>query len=265
MTWVKLDDGFTDHPKVIDLSDRAFRLHITALCYCGRSSPGVGMIPAGALKRIGATPPLIAELVGAALWERGADDVLYVHDFSVYNPPIDRIAKADAGRLGGLMSGASRRKQNEAACFENNEAETKQPASTKPEAETKLARGPAPDRPDPTRSLASSEASESGAKRAARSRKTEIREIAPDELAQMIIEFPDFDVGAELENCRNIQTWKYGYVAECTALRARLRMKRADPKATGGTYGNPKTRGNHRNPPQGPDMDAWAKWAAQAD
>lgn len=34
MTWLRLDDSFPDHPKVIGLSDKAFRLHISALCYC---------------------------------------------------------------------------------------------------------------------------------------------------------------------------------------------------------------------------------------
>ena len=33
MTWVKLDVAFPDHPKTRKLSDAAFRLHVTALCY----------------------------------------------------------------------------------------------------------------------------------------------------------------------------------------------------------------------------------------
>jgi hypothetical protein len=36
MTWIKIDDSFPDHPKIISLSDLAFRLHIHALCYCGK-------------------------------------------------------------------------------------------------------------------------------------------------------------------------------------------------------------------------------------
>jgi hypothetical protein len=36
MAWIKIDDSFPDHPKVISLSDLAFRLHIHALCYCGK-------------------------------------------------------------------------------------------------------------------------------------------------------------------------------------------------------------------------------------
>ena len=36
MTWLRIDDAMVDHPKIIGLSDGAFRLHITALCYCAR-------------------------------------------------------------------------------------------------------------------------------------------------------------------------------------------------------------------------------------
>ncbi|TFV32272.1 hypothetical protein E4K10_18065 [Streptomyces sp. T1317-0309] len=33
MSWVKLDDRFTSHRKVALLSDRAFRLYVSSLCW----------------------------------------------------------------------------------------------------------------------------------------------------------------------------------------------------------------------------------------
>lgn len=33
MTWLKLDDSFPDHPKIVGLPDRAFRLYVRGLCY----------------------------------------------------------------------------------------------------------------------------------------------------------------------------------------------------------------------------------------
>ena len=33
MSWVRLDDNFPNHPKVVGLSDQAFRLYISGLCY----------------------------------------------------------------------------------------------------------------------------------------------------------------------------------------------------------------------------------------
>lgn len=44
----------------------------------------------------------------------------------------------------------------------------------------------------------------------------------------LVAEYPDFQVGAELENCRNIQAWATTYVSEFGALRNRLRLKRKD-------------------------------------
>lgn len=44
MGWVRLDDNFADHPKVIALSDTAFRLFITGLCYSNRQLTD-GLIP----------------------------------------------------------------------------------------------------------------------------------------------------------------------------------------------------------------------------
>ncbi len=34
MTWLKIDDRFAEHPKVIGLSAQAFRLHVAGLCRC---------------------------------------------------------------------------------------------------------------------------------------------------------------------------------------------------------------------------------------
>ncbi len=36
MSWIKLDDALPSNRKIKDLSDRAFRLYVYGLCYCGR-------------------------------------------------------------------------------------------------------------------------------------------------------------------------------------------------------------------------------------
>lgn len=111
MSWVRLDDKFADHPKVIRLSDKAFRIHVWAMCYCAQHSPGIGHFPVAALKGK-ATASTIDELVKARLWDRLDDDDLAIHDFEDYNPkPGD---KAEAGRRGGIASGEARRSKREA-------------------------------------------------------------------------------------------------------------------------------------------------------
>jgi hypothetical protein len=63
--WLRLDAGFPEHPKVIGLTDAAFRLHVSALCYARRNLTD-GDIPSGwPPQRLGRAIPA---LVGANLW-----------------------------------------------------------------------------------------------------------------------------------------------------------------------------------------------------
>ena len=66
MTWIKIDDSFPDHPRIIGLSNEAFRTHIHGLCYCGRFLTD-GFIPSAALSKIGSLEA-VKELVEAGLW-----------------------------------------------------------------------------------------------------------------------------------------------------------------------------------------------------
>ena len=73
MTWVRLDDGFPNHPKIIGLSDGAFRLYITALCYSNAYLTD-GIIPQKTLKKL-SNSRHISALVEANLWEICGDDI----------------------------------------------------------------------------------------------------------------------------------------------------------------------------------------------
>lgn len=115
MTWLKLDDGFADHPKIDGLSDGAFRLHVAGMLYAARHLTD-GAIPARAVPRLmpGYDVTLVAELVDAGLWHHEGDGY-EVHDFLEWNPSADeakakRKARQEAGRKGGLASGRTRSK-----------------------------------------------------------------------------------------------------------------------------------------------------------
>ena len=103
MTWVKIDDRMPEHPKVAGLSDRAFRAHVEALCYCA----GVltdGRIPAVVAKGRKWTRAA-AELVAARLWET-ADDGWAVHDYLKHQRSKEEaidlsMKRAEAGARGG--------------------------------------------------------------------------------------------------------------------------------------------------------------------
>ncbi len=65
MSWVKLDDRFTEHRKVASLSDGAFRSHLEAMCFVARSLTD-GKIASRVAAKIGHAD----ELEAAGLWDR---------------------------------------------------------------------------------------------------------------------------------------------------------------------------------------------------
>ncbi len=151
--WVKLDDNFPHHEKLMAVSPEAAALHVGALCYAGRLLTD-GRIPRSALpilwpaltKTKHVLEPLASELVEAGLWEC-FEDGYQIHDFLDYNPSranaaARRAQKVDSGRKGGRKSGEVRRKRIEARASTNRQAR----GSSKPQAP-----GEAPTRPDPTR------------------------------------------------------------------------------------------------------------------
>lgn len=95
MSWLRIDDGFAEHAKIGALSDRSFRLHVTALCYCARNlTDGVlderslrivcAIVAKGNLRRN------VAELVDAGLWHPFGDG-FEINDFLDYNPTAERV------------------------------------------------------------------------------------------------------------------------------------------------------------------------------
>ena len=103
MTWLKLDDRFPRHPKVLSLSDRAFRAHVSGLCYCAEQLTD-GVVEAGIVDKRAAR-----ELVGAGLWIEMPAGRHRIHDFLDYNPSkAEAMARADAKRIAGAKGAAVR-------------------------------------------------------------------------------------------------------------------------------------------------------------
>lgn len=89
MAWVRIDDGAMQHPKVLGLSDSAFRLWIKGLCYC-QSYLTDGLIPREALREMRAkrqdVESLSREFEGySPLWEAVKGVGFRVHDYLEYN------------------------------------------------------------------------------------------------------------------------------------------------------------------------------------
>lgn len=84
MSWLRIDDKFAAHPKVLELTDREFRVHLQTLCYCAEYQTG-GVVPASAFRSLGVTPKITRRLLEVGLWENG-DSTVKIHDFHIYNP-----------------------------------------------------------------------------------------------------------------------------------------------------------------------------------
>lgn len=107
MTWVKLDDGFCTNPKVIALSDRAFRAYVAAICYCAANLTD-GVIPNAARHLIGKAPAL-DELVRVGMLTI-VEDGYSVHDYLEYNPSRERVLadrRGSAARQARARNGVS--------------------------------------------------------------------------------------------------------------------------------------------------------------
>jgi len=98
VTWVKLDDRFDEHPKVVGLSEPAFRAFVSGLCYCARNLTD-GHITDAALRRI-TRRPVVNELLEVGLWEQNGNGV-HIHDYLDFQPSSERILsrrRADSER-----------------------------------------------------------------------------------------------------------------------------------------------------------------------
>jgi hypothetical protein len=99
MAWVRIEDGFPDHPKVLGLPDAAFRLHIHAMCYAAR------LLTDGVIAKTWLTggkgrmvPKAVAQLVDAGLWEAAGNGDYRIHDYLKYQPSRADVeqSRADA-------------------------------------------------------------------------------------------------------------------------------------------------------------------------
>lgn len=145
MTWVRIDDGFARHPKVVAAGPLAMAMQVAALCYCNRELTD-GFVPRAVARTLldwegialrcaedeanqanGQASAqanskqvwsnvdagcVIGALLASGMWEEAPGGYL-VHDFDDYQPSKAEVLelsqkRAEAGRIGGRRSAASR-------------------------------------------------------------------------------------------------------------------------------------------------------------
>lgn len=105
MTWVRVDEGMTEHPKVAQLSDAAFRVYVESLCYCNRNLTD-GFVPTTIAHQ--RTKKRAAELVTAGVWDI-APGGYQIHDFHDYQPTKAEVLELREKRSAAGRAGAGKR------------------------------------------------------------------------------------------------------------------------------------------------------------
>lgn len=94
MAWAKLDDQFAEHPRIIGLGDRAFRLHVAAICLSNRK------LTDGHISRhdgrilfavVNANKRHVTELLDAGVWEQNGGDGWVIRDYLQWNPDASTV------------------------------------------------------------------------------------------------------------------------------------------------------------------------------
>ena len=134
MAWIKIDDQFRDHPKVLAAGPLACWLYICGLTFAGQYLTD-GHIPSAMLRKLADVDnaqELADRLVSVGLWEK-IEGGYQIHDFTEYNPTREevrgiRTARAEAGRRGGLNSAASKRQASATANEQQNSTPSPSPS-----------------------------------------------------------------------------------------------------------------------------------------
>lgn len=102
MPWAKFDDRFPSNRKISLLSDRAFRLYVSGVCWCAENLTD-GLIRDEELRLIAHVRNINAtarELVERRLWVR-VEDGWVIHDYGDYQPSREQVIadrKSNAAR-----------------------------------------------------------------------------------------------------------------------------------------------------------------------
>ncbi|MEU1284958.1 hypothetical protein [Kitasatospora sp. NPDC005856] len=153
-TYVRVHDGLTDHPKIIEVGGEAAWLYVSALCYSSRQLTD-GLVPKRLFRRLtdlNNPEALASALLRVGLLHEGehdcsrcpvgSHDVYVVHDYLEHQRSAAEVAslrekRSAAGQRGGKRSGESRRAAS--ASEANGEAlasDLLKQTRTKTEAET---------------------------------------------------------------------------------------------------------------------------------
>jgi hypothetical protein len=126
MAWVKLDDAFYDHPRLLDRSLADLGLWAVGIAYSNRHMQD-GFVPAAFVKRMGGKP---AGLVSCGAWEP-CDGGWRIRDYLQHQRSAEEIRELREKRAAAGSKGGSKRQANASASDEQGaQAEEKRREET---------------------------------------------------------------------------------------------------------------------------------------
>lgn len=170
MSWSKFASRTPHHPKILALSDGAFRIWFNSICHADEHKTD-GVLSKNWIKMQG-KPRKIQELFDAVLWEKTDDPEhpVRIHDFLEYNFSREEWqqlteAKRRAGRAGGRKSAqaraqagasapASKRGEAEGKPFRSVPSEESYPGTQSKPPTSSISGGGEAEAPSPSRVLA---------------------------------------------------------------------------------------------------------------
>jgi len=186
MTWAKLDDHFPFHRKIRPISDAAFRLHVSAICWCCEhlTDGHVEHDEVALCSDVKKPAAAVAELVKRGLWHE-TDTGWVIHDFLTYN-----------GSRASMVAAREKEARRKKDWRDRKDAETSVPPPVPVSVPVGHDVGherlvdrpsdyPDPTRPDPTRpvpslsSKSSADAADAAPHRSPKSRSTPCPDIFP--------------------------------------------------------------------------------------
>lgn len=118
MSWIRLDDNFPDHPKVITLSDKAFRTYVSGLCYSSRYLTD-GFLSDPVVKRLDGVESA-SELEGVGLWSR-KENGWEIASYAEYQSSKEQVEAAKARNRERVAKWRKRQHEDDEANAISNE------------------------------------------------------------------------------------------------------------------------------------------------
>lgn len=151
MAWVRIDDGMTEHPKLVEAGPLALALHVAGLCYCNRQLTD-GLIPRKVARRLmdfedyDDVDSVIERLVAAEIWHLEGSDYR-IHDYLEYQP-----SRADVEHKRDLNRQRQQRFRDRQAASSDDNAVTNAPVTPLRTRDSRVSHSASNAPPNPTQS-----------------------------------------------------------------------------------------------------------------